>query len=153
MIRLMNHRFRGWQHNGKDELNKYVASPKIRQELLDGAISIEFTSDSSKKMRVSRIEIFRGKELPYKTPDMTGFGESAKRLFNLGDGIVGPDSDEGYKYQRANPEATFFTRGKNLQTGFEDEIKRWGLEFKKQGIAYLFDGDKLIEIVITEGRR
>lgn len=138
-------------------LNKHVAKPKFRQDIQDGAISIEFTGDSSKKMRVSRIEIFRRKELPYKTQDMIGFGESAKKLFNLGDGIVGPDSDEGYKYQAANPGASFFASGKNYRASLESEKdgpekKQFGLAFAEQGITYLFDGDRLIEIAITEGK-
>lgn len=139
-------------------LNKYVAPAKVRQDILNGAISLEFTSNSAKEMRLSRIEIFRGKELPFKTSDMIGFGESAKKLFKLGDGNIGPSNDEGYEYQAANPDATFYTRGNNLKSDSAKhrntpKKKQYGLAFYKQGIAYSFDGDRLIEIEITERRR
>jgi len=124
------------------QLNKYISMPTIREDILDGAVSIVFEPDRQKKMRVTRIEIFRGKDLPNKTPSGIGFGASAKELFDLveGDGDVSERNGPGFKER---------TRGASFFTAHGPRGKEQGIEFKQHGIAYCFSGDKLTEIVIT----
>lgn len=124
------------------KLNKYIARPQVREDILDGAVSIVFEPDRQKKMRVTRIEIFRGNELPNKTPSGIGFGASAKKLFDLaeGDGSFGEREGPGFKDR---------TQGASFFTAHGPRGKEDGIEFKTHGIAYLFSGDRLTEIVIT----
>lgn len=124
------------------KLNKYVGMPRIHENILGGAVSIVFEPDRGKKMRVSRIEIFRGKDLPNKTPSGIGFGASKKKIFNLDDENDQIDYRERSKIQDRFPTVSFFT-------SHGPEGRQIGIEFKKEGIAYCFSGDRLTEIVIT----
>lgn len=124
------------------KLNKYVGMPKIREDILEGAVSIVFEPDRGKKMRVSRIEIFRGKPLPNKTPSGIGFGASKKKIFNLDDETEQIDSRGRSKFQGRFTTVSFFTSHGPIG-------RQIGIEFQKEGIAYCFSGDRLTEIVIT----
>ncbi|NCB40852.1 MAG: hypothetical protein EOM80_19020, partial [Erysipelotrichia bacterium] len=64
----------------------YAPVPEFRDYMFDRALSIVFKAGKNGVMRVARIEIFCGKTLPYITPDNSGFGASAAKVYGLGDG-------------------------------------------------------------------
>ncbi len=132
------------------QTRKFIPPKRHRQNLLDGKISVVFTENRNNQMKVSRIEIFRGNELPYITGDKIGFSSSAKKNFGLGDGKGKLSGKEDYLIKRKFPDANFFTTSRKVGNNFE---QGYGINFDKEGIAYTFYGDKLYEITITEKKR
>jgi len=115
--------------------------PEIRQELFDQAVSVVFRGERYEQMTAVRIEIFRGKELPFKTYDGIGFAASCRKLFGTGEGGGRLDADEGRKIAGKIPGASFYTA----------EDGAYSFSFREAGIFYTFKDDSLFEIQIEYG--
>ncbi len=122
----------------------FVPKRVFRDNLFDDALSLVFQADKSDVMRLARIEIFRGRSLPYTTPGGYVFLSDAQKEFGLIE--ERGDLNEEVKRELRRHGADVFLwgggYGKNSRKGY-------GVEFRERGIALLFSGGHLDEIVIT----
>ena len=119
----------------------FVPRREFRDSMLDGALSLLFQGDKSDVMRLARIEIFRGRNLSYTTPGGYGFFADAQKEF----GFIeerGDLSEAAKRELHRHGADVFLWYGTNSRKGY-------GVEFRERGIALLFSGGRLNEIVIT----
>ncbi len=130
---------------------KYVSPVEHRENLLDGALSMVFTAKGKSSMRLTRIEIFNGRQLPYQTIDKLTFNSSVQEIIELGDVKKPIRRVLEDKVRRQYPNASFFTTSRRkIEGGFEEG---YGVDFAKEGISYTFFGETLQEITITGKKR